>query len=449
MICIDVKFLRMLTVVLVLTVSNLLSVSAQQGESAESEISMAAKSTPEKVMPRGVDGQVQAQPPLGNVVNGYDDNIEVSLLTCDPSDEVYGLYGHTAIRYHNLKTGEDWAFNYGIFSFAKPFFILRFTLGFTDYELGVTTFEFFKRAYASRGVRVREQVLNLTPREKDRLFRDLAINYLPENRVYRYNCYYDNCTTRARDIIEQSIGGGKIIYGYASEPKEVVTYRKLIHESNAGHPWARFGVDLCMGLGSDLPICPRKAEFLPKMLLEHFDNTHIEDEAGERPMVKETRIAVEGYKRPVEKEFPLTPLQCSITLLVVSLIIMVVEIATKKVVKAWDVVLMTAQGLSGILIVLLFLSQHPTTSTNLQILILNPLPLFFIPAVILAGRKRKRGGVYSESKYWTILFGLLVLYLFGAFFQHYAEGMGVVALSLLTRCLTHHIAKVRSKRKSD
>lgn len=446
MICINKRFISKLAVVLALIVSGLLSAMAQQAESAESEISKAAKSSPDNVSCGVASSISHENSPYDAESISDNDNIEVSLLTCDPSDEVYGLYGHTAIRYHNLKTGEDWAFNYGIFNFSKPFFILRFTLGFTDYELGVTTYEFFKRAYANRGVRVREQVLNLTSKEKDRLFRDLAINYLPENRVYRYNCYYDNCTTRARDIIEQSIGGGgEIKYGYTSEPKprEIVTYRKLIHESNAGHPWARFGVDLCMGLGSDLPISAREAEFLPKMLLEHFNNTHIDDDAGERSIVKETRIAVEGFKRPIEKEFPLTPLQCSITLLVVSLIIMVVEIATKKVVKVWDLLLMLTQGLSGILIVLLFVSQHPTTSTNLQILVLNPLPLFFIPAVMLAGRKKRKGGVYRESKYWSILFSLLILYLFGAFFQHYAEGMGIVALSLLTRCVTHRIVKTK------
>ena len=28
---------------------------------------------------------------------------------------------------------------------------------------------------------------------------------MPENRVYRYNFFYDNCTTRARDVIERCI----------------------------------------------------------------------------------------------------------------------------------------------------------------------------------------------------------------------------------------------------
>ena len=32
-------------------------------------------------------------------------------------------------------------------------------------------------------------------------------NYRPENRVYRYNFFYDNCATRPRDQIERAING--------------------------------------------------------------------------------------------------------------------------------------------------------------------------------------------------------------------------------------------------
>ena len=63
------------------------------------------------------------------------DSIEISLLTCGPRPNVYSLYGHTAIRYRNITRGEDLAVNYGIFSFGKPFFVLRFVFGLTDYEM--------------------------------------------------------------------------------------------------------------------------------------------------------------------------------------------------------------------------------------------------------------------------------------------------------------------------
>ena len=48
---------------------------------------------------------------VSDEVQFADDSVEVSLLTCSPHDEIYSLYGHTAIRYHDLRTGEDWTFN--------------------------------------------------------------------------------------------------------------------------------------------------------------------------------------------------------------------------------------------------------------------------------------------------------------------------------------------------
>src|SRR5574344_1763849 len=75
------------------------------------------------------------------------DNITFSLLTCSPGQEIYSLFGHTAIRYFDRDNNLDLVFNYGLFSFGQPFFIWRFTKGDTDYELGVESFEDFKRTY--------------------------------------------------------------------------------------------------------------------------------------------------------------------------------------------------------------------------------------------------------------------------------------------------------------
>ena len=46
-----------------------------------------------------------------------------------------------------------------------------------------------------------------------------------ENRIYRYNYFYDNCTTRARDQIEKSIQG-QVVYPSVSWHK---TFRGIVH----------------------------------------------------------------------------------------------------------------------------------------------------------------------------------------------------------------------------
>ena len=90
------------------------------------------------------------------------DSVEVSLLTCSPHEEIYSLYGHTALRWHDLRSNEDLAFNWGVFDFRKPYFVLRFVFGLTDYELGTVPMKYFTEEYRNVGSSVTEQVLNLT-----------------------------------------------------------------------------------------------------------------------------------------------------------------------------------------------------------------------------------------------------------------------------------------------
>ena len=75
-------------------------------------------------------------------VNRFD-SVEISLLTCEPHNKVYSLYGHTAIRINDKVTGEDLAVNYGVFNSRKKNFVLRFIFGLTDYEVGIYPFSSF------------------------------------------------------------------------------------------------------------------------------------------------------------------------------------------------------------------------------------------------------------------------------------------------------------------
>ena len=79
------------------------------------------------------------------------DSIRFSLLTCAPGPEIYALFGHTAIRYENFDRKIDLVFNYGMFSFNTPNFIMRFVKGETDYQLGIVPFRYFEAEYALRG----------------------------------------------------------------------------------------------------------------------------------------------------------------------------------------------------------------------------------------------------------------------------------------------------------
>ena len=350
------------------------------------------------------------------------DSVEVSLLTCSPHEEIYSLYGHTALRWHDLRKGEDIAFNWGVFDFKKPFFVSRFVFGLTDYELGAYPYPLFRQEYKKYGSGITEQVLNLRPEEKMAIKEALIRNMQPENKVYRYNYFYDNCSLRPRNLIERCISGE---VKYVAREDYQPTYREMVHGCVRNHPWAAFGNDMLLGIRADMKTDLRQQEFLPLNLLYDFDRATIYADGEYRPLVKEKRIALQAGVQVIEEDFPLTPMQCAWVLFIVSACIALIEWKQKKRFRYWDALLMLVQGLAGCVLFVMIFSQHPTTSLNLQLLLLNPLPLFFIPAVL-----RRR-----ETRWWTILAVMIVLFAIGSLFQHYAEGMLIVALSLLIRVI--------------
>ena len=133
------------------------------------------------------------------------DQAKVSIITCSPGNEMYSVYGHSAIRVNDPRLNYDVAFNYGIFDFSSPNFLYRFCAGQTDYLLGAYRFDTFLNEYQQDKRSVFEQELNLTAKEKQAVVDFLVWNAQPENRVYRYNFFFDNCATRVRDVIADNV----------------------------------------------------------------------------------------------------------------------------------------------------------------------------------------------------------------------------------------------------
>lgn len=338
------------------------------------------------------------------------DSIEFSLLTCSPSSEIYALYGHTAIRYRNVTTGDDWAFNYGLFDFDSPNFVWRFTKGECDYELGIIPYAPMEDYYRRRGSAVYAQVLNLTPAEKENLFRLLMINYEPENRKYRYNFLYDNCTTRARDRIEEAVNGEVV---YKEHAGRVLTYRQIIHQYTAAAPWAEVGNDLCLGVDADKPITIRQEMFAPFYMKDYAAQAVIRTTDGkERPFVLREETLVPLPAQAVEptgmarifSEY-LTPVVVETLLCVALLILGVFQYRKNKIYWGMDVFFQLLVALMGCVVtVLFFFSEHPTVGSNWQILLLNPLPFLFLPRIVTCAIHRKKTRIHEVYTVWLIFF---------------------------------------------
>ena len=347
------------------------------------------------------------------------DRIQISLLTCSPGKEVWAQYGHTAIRYYDKESGEDLAINYGIFSLDQTYFIPRFVLGMTDYRMGVQPMDMFLAQYSYEGRGVVEQILNLSVDDKEVIYKALQENMKPENVVYRYNYFFDNCTTRARDMLVNHLHG-KVVYPPAEED---ATFRSMIHKWNNKYEWSQFGEDLLLGVNADRKTTKSEQQFLPENLRSDFDKARYNG----KPLVKVTNVLLDAETEVAEPVFPLSPLSVALIFAVISLVIMLFSYRRQQVYWAWDLALMLTSGLMGIIFFIMIFSQHPCVSLNFILLFFNPLPLFFLYSTI----KKKK------VIWWKIWGVLIILGLFGSLFQEIPLPILIVASFLLLHCIVH------------
>ncbi len=334
------------------------------------------------------------------------DSIRISLLTCAPGTAIYALFGHTALRYENLSTQEDWVFNYGMFDFGEPNFVYRFVKGETDYWLGYIDYNRFKQSYIRRGSTIFQQELNLTQAEKVRMLQLLQENLQPQHIQYRYNYFYHNCTTRARDKIEECVDG-QILY---TKNEETITFRDIIHEYTQGHPWSELGIDLCLGSEADEPIDERAQMFAPFYMLNAARRAMVHRADTIVPLVlRETEVTAESK---VSESFFLSPVACAWGLLALTVFIILWSVKRRKVMWFWDAVLYGLQGLGGCIIAFLFFfSVHPTVGSNWMLALFNPVPLLYLPMMIYKGVKGEKDLYHWVNLVYLTLFIVLIPFL--------------------------------------
>lgn len=334
------------------------------------------------------------------------DSVRISLLTCAPGNYIYTLFGHTAIRYEDPARNRDWVFNYGLFSFRAPNFIWRFVKGETDYMLGVELYRNFDDEYRQRGSAVFQQELRLTAREKQNLIRKLQWNSLEENRVYRYNFLYDNCTTRALACIESSLNGTVQFRSSFS----TLSFRDIIHQYTIGHEWAQFGMDFCLGSPADERISWREELFAPFYLLAAVDSAVVMREGMDNvPLACPAAELIPSAGIDRSEHYWLTPLEAGWLLFLGGVFLTVIGVWKSR--RFWiiDGILALVAGLAGVVIAFLaFVSVHPAVSPNYLLCAFHPFYLLYLPYLIYVELKGKKDWMQLVNGVFLTLFMILL-----------------------------------------
>jgi hypothetical protein len=201
-------------------------------------------------------------------------HLRISLLTCSPGEELYSTFGHSAIRVVDSLHHDDIVYNYGTFDFDDPNFYSKFTRGKLLYYLSTEDFPSFKQAYTEEKRGMTEQVLNLNCNERQRMYALLKNNLLGDNKFYKYDFLFDNCTTRLRDLLEKASDSS---VHFAKVVKQKATFRQLIYEylDRNDKQWSKLGIDMLLGARLDRAMTDREVMFLPDYLMKSFDSSTI------------------------------------------------------------------------------------------------------------------------------------------------------------------------------
>jgi len=349
----------------------------------------------------------------------------VSVLTIGPGASLNDAFGHNAFRIEDKKLGLDVAYGYGQYDFDAPNFYLKFAQGKLKYLISRNSYTDFYGYYVRHNRTIKQQVLNLTTSEKQKLFNYLENNYKPENRKYLYDFFYDNCATRIKDVT-QIVTDNKINFVLPSE-YETKTFRELIHEHVGLNTWGSFGIDIALGSIIDRAATPTEQMFLPKYIHAFFGAAKLNNS---KKLVQSESVIFQNKREYSGSNFLLSPI------VIIGILGLLIGYITYRDFKLnnrskWlDVVIFAVTGLVGIVVLLLwFATDHTATAYNYNLLWAMPLNLFVIGQIF---RKKIKNWFRGYLKFLIIMLCLMTLHwIVGV--QFFALGLIPLLLALVIR----------------
>ncbi len=364
------------------------------------------------------------------------DKAEISILTCDPGEELYSTFGHNAVRVRDSVLNIDWVYNYGTFDFNTPNFYIKFGRGQLNYMLSLSYFSHFMEEYINDNRSVREQVLNLTAEQKQKVASFLENNHRPENKFYHYDFFFDNCATRIRDVLKSSLGDSLVFEKQDSTYKE--TFRDLIDMYWKRTPWTQFGTNLLLGTPTDKKVNAMTVMFIPDFMEVAIDKATLISNGKKVPLVKQKNQIFQSSVALSDYTGIFRPTNVFIALFVLVSLISLIEFRRKRIFKAVDFLLFMTFGLLGLFLFFLwFFTDHKATINNMNLIWAFPLHFFF--AIFLLKNKP-----LALWKYYSLIVAVLTflaLIISHWIPQRFEPSVYPIFLIIIVRCGNYYLVK--------
>jgi hypothetical protein len=224
------------------------------------------------------------------------EKVDMYLHTVDVGVPIHAKYGHTQIRVVDRNSGSDVAYTWGIFDYRDPQFALKFYRGIMRYRIGVYDIDQAMDIYQYEGRKVWEDKLNLSVSQKRKLLEAIEWQLLPENREYNYLYFFDNCSTRPRDLLDTTLDGAfkKFFAGKDAQ----YSFRDMVRIHQATTPLTGIALEVTMNGRLDRTMTVWEEMFLPRALRAYLltmpnpEGATNPDVAG--PLLQPVRILVDA-----------------------------------------------------------------------------------------------------------------------------------------------------------
>ncbi|MCW3087647.1 MAG: hypothetical protein JWQ78_1033 [Sediminibacterium sp.] len=262
-----------------------------------------------------------------------------------------------------------------MFDFDDPDFYPKFVKGKLNYFLAVFDLPSFLYEYQVTNRSVTEQQLQLPANTKQALRIALDSNLAGNNRFYKYDFLYDNCTTRVRDLLVKH--AGMKVHTRLALPG--TSFRDMIHEylDRGGMAWTKLGMDLLLGSPADKAVSIDESMFLPDYLLKGVDSAAGSILWNKRVIISATAGHVSRINWPLY------------IFAFVSLAILLISTngspRARRVTRFFDLVLFSLTGIIGLFLLFTwFGTDHGSFAANYNLL--WALPTNIVAAVALGKR---------------------------------------------------------------
>jgi len=355
----------------------------------------------------------------------------ISLLTFGPGEELYSVFGHTAIRVYDPARGQDVTYGWGGFRFAENNFYVKFLRGTLPYYIDAYDMNLMVYAYQQENRSIREQVLNLSPAQTQRLLQVLETNMQPENRTYQYKFFYDNCASRPRDVIRAAIGDSLIMPSATAPTRK--SYRDWMNDYLGEKPWAKLGMNLAIGRPADHQTTGWEAMYLPNNVFNQMASATVRQANGQVvPLVADSQTLYKDSQTFRQQiPFIFNP-DFVFAILGIAVTVFTIRRYQRGKIDRWlDRLLFAFSGSWGWFLLLLWVgTDHGVTSWNPTLLYLMPLHL---PLIYWAT------GPTTTARRRNAYFGLTaILITIGMFLSTVPGGVDALfLLMMLVRCVVN------------